>query len=85
MPSHTKKVGSAGRFGARYGLRIRKKIWEIEQIQRQKHKCPECFKFALKRIAIGIWLCSNCNNKFAGKAYEPGLDKQVNVVEIKGR
>lgn len=83
MPSHTKKVGSAGRFGARYGLRIRKKIWEIEQVQRQKHKCPSCFKFALKRLAAGIWLCGACDTKFAGGAYIPDLEKQLTAIEVK--
>jgi large subunit ribosomal protein L37Ae len=81
MPSHTKKVGPAGRFGARYGLKIRKKINEIEVIQRQKHKCPLCLKFALKRIAPGIWQCVSCNSKFAGKAYEPGLEKPLTIQE----
>ncbi len=83
MSSHTKKVGSAGRFGARYGLRIRKKVTEIEAIQKQKHKCPVCFKFALKRIASGIWQCNSCNSKFAGKAYEPGLEKPLVVQEVR--
>ncbi len=82
MPSHTKKVGSAGRFGARYGLRIRKKVTEIEAVQKQKHKCPKCFKFALKRFAAGIWYCTACDTKFAGKAYEPGLEKPLEVQEV---
>jgi len=81
--SGTKKIGSAGRFGARYGLKIRKKVKEIESIQKHKHKCPECFKFALKRIASGIWLCAACGNKFAGKAYEPGLEKPLVAQEVK--
>ncbi len=82
MPSHTKKVGSAGRYGARYGLRIRKKVWEIEQLQKQRQKCPECFKFTLKRIGNGIWFCNNCENKFAGGAYLPDLQKPI-VAEVK--
>jgi len=81
--SGTKKIGSAGRFGARYGLKIRKKIAEIESIQKQKHKCPECLKFTLKRIACGIWACKSCGNKFAGRAYEPGLEKPLVVQEVK--
>jgi large subunit ribosomal protein L37Ae len=83
MSRHTKKIGSAGRFGARYGLRIRKKVTEIEAVQKQKHKCPNCFKFALKRIASGIWQCAACNSKFAGKAYEPGLEKPLVVQEVR--
>ena len=81
--SGTKKIGSAGRFGARYGLKIRKKIAEIESVQKQRHKCPECFKFALKRIACGIWVCKSCRNKFAGRAYVPGLEKPLAIQEVK--
>ena len=69
--SGTKKVRSAGRFGARYGLKLRKKIIEIENVQRKKHICPECKNKTLKRIASGIWQCKKCGNKIAGKAYFP--------------
>ncbi len=68
---HTKKVGSTGRFGAHYGLKIRKKVLEVEVLQRQKQKCPFCSKFALKRLSAGIWLCKTCGVKFAGGAYIP--------------
>ncbi|MGB9675177.1 MAG: 50S ribosomal protein L37ae [Candidatus Nanoarchaeia archaeon] len=77
--AHTKKVGAAGRFGARYGLKIRKAVAEIEAIQRAKHKCPSCLKLTLKRIACGIWKCAACGAKYAGNAYEPGLDKALVV------
>jgi len=69
----TKKVGSTGRWGARYGLKIRKAVLAIERLQKIKHKCPFCFKFTVKRLATGIWYCGHCNCKFAGKAYEPGI------------
>jgi large subunit ribosomal protein L37Ae len=82
MSSHTKKVGSAGRFGARYGLKVRRKVTEIEAIQKQKHKCPKCFKFTLKRMAAGIWYCTACDTKFAGRAFEPGLEKALVVAEV---
>ena len=70
----TKKVGSTGRWGARYGLKIRKSVLKIEQIQRSKHKCPFCEKLTVKRLAVGIWFCKACESKFAGRAYEPGVD-----------
>ena len=70
-----KKIGSAGRFGARYGLRQRKRILAVEDSQKKKHKCPFCRKNAVKRLAMGIWYCTACRKKFAGKAYEPGLNK----------
>jgi len=66
-----KKGGSAGRFGVRYGRTLRRKVADIEKIQKGKHKCPFCKKFGVKRIASGIWTCNKCSAKFAGKAYSP--------------
>jgi len=70
--AHTKKVGSAGRFGARYGRRIRTKVTAIEKEQKANHKCPSCSKLKVKRTAKGIYTCRSCNYVFAGKAYTPG-------------
>lgn len=66
----TKKVGTAGRFGARYGKKLRSKIAEIEKKQKSWHKCPYCAKFKVKRVSVGIWQCRSCGAKFTGKAYE---------------
>lgn len=77
----TKKVSSTGRFGARYGLKIKKKVLKIEQIQRGKHKCPFCAKFTVKRLSSGIWYCKSCKAKFAGGAYEPGIKKAIELEE----
>ena len=67
-----KSQGSAGRFGARYGNILRKKVSLIESSSRRKHKCIKCGKEnKVKRIAYGIWSCSSCGHKFVGKAYEP--------------
>jgi len=57
------------RFGARYGRKTKKKVSQIEIMQRSKHKCPYCNKEGVKRIAAGIWQCAKCEAKFAGKAY----------------
>ena len=68
----TKKQGSAGRFGARFGNILRRKVSEIEKFSRAKHKCPFCGKDKkVKRLAYGIWKCSACEKKFVGKAYKP--------------
>ena len=42
MSRRTKKVGISGRFGPRYGLRVRKVTMNIEKQQRAKHECPQC-------------------------------------------
>ncbi len=67
----TKKVGSAGKFGPRYGMRLRRKWVEIDRKQRQVHQCMVCGKKGVKRIASGIWGCRKCGAKFAGGAYLP--------------
>lgn len=71
MAAGTKKVGSSGRFGVRYGGRLRFKVSEIEKKQKKKYECPSCKKTKLARSAKGIWQCKKCNYKMAGKAYEP--------------
>ncbi len=67
--ARTKKVKSAGRFGAKAGLRVREKLKNVEAIQRKKQTCPFCKKKSLKRLAKGIWQCKSCGKKFASHAY----------------
>lgn len=67
--ARTKKVGSSGRFGTRYGRKIRGRIKSAETVK--KHECPTCHKMGIKREAAGIWECSKCRTKMAGKAYRP--------------
>ena len=67
----TKKVGSAGRFGSRYGVKIRKKVLKIEEKQKQNHTCPNCSKKTLKREVAGMYKCDSCSLTIAGGAYYP--------------
>jgi large subunit ribosomal protein L37Ae len=69
MTSKLKKTKSAGRFGARYGTRVRKGLISIEKKQRIKQKCPYCSKKGIKRLSKGIWKCSKCDKKFASDTY----------------
>jgi len=64
----TKKVKSAGRFGARYGRKVRLKTADIESKQRKKQECIFCNGVA-KRLSKGIWQCNKCKKKFAGHTY----------------
>lgn len=66
----TKKVLTAGRFGSRYGKKIRQKVIDIEKKQKAWQKCPYCSKIRVKRVSKGIWQCRSCNVKFTGRAYE---------------
>jgi large subunit ribosomal protein L37Ae len=67
----TKKVGSTGRFGSRYGSAVKKRVMEIERDQKAYHKCPNCETLALQRVAAGIWQCKKCKMTFAGGAWKP--------------
>jgi large subunit ribosomal protein L37Ae len=62
---------SAGRFGPRYGRFIRKRVVEVEEVQKATHTCPRCDQKAVKRKGTGIWECRKCKFKFAGGAYVP--------------
>ena len=65
----TKKVAQAGRFGVRYGKKIRESVIFVEKKQRARQKCPYCSRVAAKRIAKGVWMCRFCKKEFTGAAY----------------
>jgi large subunit ribosomal protein L37Ae len=67
----TKKVGPAGKFGARYGTKAKREFADIAKLKHAKFPCPSCMKPSLKRVASGIWECKACGHKIAGKAYRP--------------
>jgi large subunit ribosomal protein L37Ae len=71
MSQGTKKVGSTGRFGPRYGVSVRRRVGSVEKKQKQKHECPSCSKINVKRVSTGIFMCSSCDYQFASGAYYP--------------
>lgn len=83
MPRKTKKVGIAGRFGPRYGVKVRKQIQAVEQEKIKKHTCPRCKHKSVKRISSGIWKCRRCNLTFASGAYSPVQSKTTAVEAYK--
>jgi large subunit ribosomal protein L37Ae len=74
MPTKSKKTKSAGRFGARYGKRVRDRLVKVESKQRTKQKSPFHPTGTAKRISAGIWKCSKTGKVFADNAYF--LDEQ---------
>ncbi len=67
----TKKVGTTGRFGNKYGSRVRHMVAKIEANSRAQHVCPQCLRITLDRMSAGIWKCKKCNVTIAGGAYQP--------------
>ncbi|UCE11383.1 MAG: 50S ribosomal protein L37ae [Candidatus Thorarchaeota archaeon] len=72
--ARTKKVGSTGRFGARYGAKLRRRVLDLERRRREPHRCPSCATRSLQRKAVGLWSCRKCGLLFAGGAYVPYTD-----------
>lgn len=67
----TKKVGSTGRLGSKYGKGIRDEIVAIEKKSKKVYECPNCHKKTLKRKSTGVWICKKCGKKYAGKTFSP--------------
>jgi large subunit ribosomal protein L37Ae len=73
MTHGTKKVGIAGKYGPRYGVKIRKRLAEVEGGKILKRPCPRCNHVAVKRTDTGIWVCRRCDYKYAAGAYTPKI------------
>ena len=70
MERRTVKVGITGKYGTRYGAKLRKQAKAIEILQRTKYVCPFCGKNSIRRQAVGIWRCKACRRSVAGGAWE---------------
>jgi len=70
MERRTNKVGITGKYGTRYGQKLRKQVKAIEILQRTKYTCPFCGKDSVRRAAVGIWRCKACRRNIAGGAWE---------------
>ncbi len=81
MAKETKRYGSVKRFGVRYGTKLKGKIAKIESERHLSTKCPHCHYNHVKRLAVGIWYCSKCKNKFTGKAYTIGKPAGIQAEE----
>jgi len=82
MAKRTKKVGPSGRFQARYGVRARTRVRDVEVQQRKKHPCPQCGQLAVTRNGTSIWHCKKCGNTFAGGAYQPKTAQGMDVDKV---
>ncbi len=69
MSKRTKKVGGTGWMGPRYGIRIRRRVLEIDRSRERPAPCPRCSTVTLRRVASGIFECRRCGTRFASNAY----------------
>jgi large subunit ribosomal protein L37Ae len=63
----TRSVGSAGRFGARYGRVARRRVKEIEAGMRNATVDGD----DVTRVGTGIWINEETGETFTGGAYRP--------------
>src|SRR5256886_6485346 len=71
MARRTRKAGIVGRFGPRYGVRIRRRVQEIEEGLKGRHTCPRCAAISVRRKSTGVWACRRCGYVFAGGGHPP--------------
>lgn len=64
------KARLSGRFGSRYGKKIREAVLDADKKAKASYNCPFCSRKAIRRISAGIWKCSKCGKKMASGAYE---------------
>jgi len=86
MARRTRQVGVVGRFGPRYGVRIRRRVQEIDEARRGKHVCPKCQAQSVHRRSSGVWQCRHCGHVFAGGAFRPvittSFKREVEETEV---
>lgn len=65
------KTGNgSGRFGSKYGKRIRDEIKKATASKIQRYVCPTCSRTAVRRESAGVWKCTKCGKKYASGAYK---------------
>jgi large subunit ribosomal protein L37Ae len=88
MSQRTKKIGSTGWMGARYGLRIRRRVAEIDRSRSIDAACPKCATVTVRRISSGVFQCRRCHTQFASGAYlftaAPPIARSEDVTSARG-
>jgi large subunit ribosomal protein L37Ae len=69
MSKRTKKVGGTGWMGPRYGIRIRRRVLDIDRAKIAPAACPRCSTTTLARVASGVYECRRCGTRYASSAY----------------
>ncbi|MGI0054793.1 MAG: 50S ribosomal protein L37ae [Thermoplasmata archaeon] len=69
MSKRTKKVGNTGWMGSRYGIRIRRRVLELDRARSKPASCPRCSTVTIERVASGVFECRRCHTRFASGAY----------------
>ncbi len=71
MAKRTQKAGATARFGARYGVSVRRRAGKALAKKSRSYTCPNCQYPKVRRKAAGIWKCKKCEHTFSGGVWEP--------------
>ena len=71
MAKRTKKAGVEARFGARYGVSVRRRAASTIRKVKKEYSCPVCQYQKVRRESAGIWRCRKCGHTFAGGVWQP--------------
>ncbi len=69
MSKRTKKVGNTGWMGPRYGIRLRRRVLDLDRARGASAACPRCSTVTIDRVASGVFECRRCGTRFASGAY----------------
>ncbi len=69
MSKRTKKVGNTGWMGPRYGIRLRRRVLDLDRARGPSAACPRCSTVTVDRVASGVFECRRCGTRFASGAY----------------
>jgi len=81
MAKKKKSVGSAKRFGTRYGKTVKQKLANVEKKAKATYECPHCGYEKVNQKSLGIWSCGKCGATFTSKAYSVRKEKRQIVKE----
>ena len=62
MAKRTQKAGATARFGARYGVSVRRNAGTALAKKTAKYTCPVCQYRKVRRVSVGIWHCAKCDH-----------------------
>tara|TARA_B110000967_G_scaffold24299_1_gene22382 strand:+ start:167 stop:544 length:378 start_codon:yes stop_codon:yes gene_type:complete len=71
VAKRTQKAGATARYGARYGVSVRRRAGAALIKKSKNYTCPVCQYQKVTRKVTGIWECKKCNHVFSGGVWEP--------------
>ena len=66
MAKRTQKAGATARFGARYGVSVRRRAGSAISKKSRVYTCPSCHYRKVRRKSAGIWEGRKCGYTFSG-------------------